>query len=140
MLDIRARNVYYIGEHKMYSKSRRELNQLLEEKLAGIVLSKLRNVMNYDPSQTSDSSQIIIPVDDAYNAFIANEIIDESHFGADNAKTVEKQVYQKFTERKSSAITEIINEMNNSGAKAYKDLSDEMKAYMDSAYIQARTF
>nr|WP_288860880.1 penicillin-binding transpeptidase domain-containing protein [uncultured Faecalicatena sp.] len=105
--------------------------QLLEEKLAGIVLSKLRNVMNYDPSQTSDSSQIIIPVDDAYNAFIANEIIDESHFGADNAKTVEKQVYQKFTERKSSAITEIINEMNNSGAKAYKDLSDEMKAYMD---------
>lgn len=105
--------------------------QLLEEKLAGIVLSRLRNVMNYDPSQTTDSSQIIIPVDDAYNAFIANEIIDESHFGADDAKPIEKQVYQKFTERKKTAITEIINEMNNSKAKAYKDLSDEMKAYMD---------
>ncbi len=48
--------------------------KLLEEKLAGIVRSKLRNVMNYDPSTTNDSSEIIIPVDDAYNAFIANEI------------------------------------------------------------------
>lgn len=105
--------------------------QLLEEKLAGIVLAKLRNVMNYDPSQTSDASEIIIPIDDAYNAFIANEIIDESHFGAEDAKPIEKQVYQKFTQRKSAAITEIINEMNNSGAKAYKSLSNEMKAYMD---------
>lgn len=105
--------------------------QLLEEKLAGIVLSKLRNVMNYDPSQTSDASEIIIPIDDAYHAFIANEIIDESHFGTDEAKAVEKQVYSIFSARKTSAITEIINEMNNSNAGAYKDLSAEMKAFMD---------
>ena len=59
--------------------------QILEEKIAGIVLSKLRNVMNYDPSQTSDASEIIIPADDAYHAFIANEIIDEAHFGAEDA-------------------------------------------------------
>ncbi len=105
--------------------------QLIEEKLAGIVLSKLRNVMNYDPSTTSDASEIIIPVDDAYNAFIGNEIIDETHFGAEDAKTVEKQVYSIFEQRKEAAITEIINEMNNSSAAAYKDLSAEMKAYMD---------
>lgn len=105
--------------------------QLLEEKLAGIVLAKLRNVMNYDPSQTSDASEIIIPIDDAYNSFIANEIIDESHFGADDAKQVEKQVYSIFTERKKAAITEIINEMNNSKAGSYESLSDEMKAFMD---------
>ena len=87
--------------------------------------------MNYDPSKTSDASEIIIPVDDAYNSFIANEIIDESHFGADDAKPVEKQVYSTFTERKKSAITEIINEMNNSKAGSYESLSDEMKAFMD---------
>lgn len=109
--------------------------QLLEEKLAGIVLSKLRNVMNYDPSETSDASEIIIPIDDAYNAFIANEIIDESHFGTDEAKKVEKQVYEIFKNRKASAITDIINEMNNSNAGAYSALSDEMKAYMDYVSI-----
>ncbi|HAX51909.1 penicillin-binding transpeptidase domain-containing protein [Muricomes intestini] len=105
--------------------------QLLEEKLAGIVLNKLRNVMNYDPSTTSDAKEIIIPVDDAYNAFIGNEIIDESHFGTDEAKPVEKQVYSIFTDKKAAAVKAIINEMNNSGAAAYKDLPDEMKAYMD---------
>ena len=39
--------------------------QLIEEKLAGIILSKLYNVMNYDPSVASDSKEIIIPVVDA---------------------------------------------------------------------------
>ena len=53
--------------------------KLLEEKIAGIVLSKLTNILEYDPSQTKDASEIIIPVSDAYHAFIANEVIEE-HF------------------------------------------------------------
>ena len=105
--------------------------KLLEEKLAGIVRSELRNVMNYDPSTTNDSSEIIIPVDDSYNAFIANEILDETHFGAADAKAVEKTVYEIFTNRKASVIQEILAELNNAGATAYKDLSKEMQAYMD---------
>lgn len=113
--------------------------QLLEEKLAGIVLSKLRNVMNYDPSKTTDSSQIIIPADDAYNAFIANEIIDENHFGAKDAKPVEKQVYDIFKAKKESAVKDIINELNNSNAGPYKSLSDEMKAYMDYVSVNVLT-
>ena len=87
--------------------------------------------MNYDPSTTNDSSEIIIPVDDAYNAFIANEILDETHFGAADAKAVEKTVYEIFTNRKASVIQEILAELNNAGATVYKDLSKEMQAYMD---------
>lgn len=103
--------------------------QIIEEKLAGILLSKLRNQMNYDPGTTSDTTEIIIPVDDAYNAFIANEIIDEVHFGSDDAKEVEKQVYDIFTRRKESTISEIISEMG--GTTPYQNLSAEMKAYQD---------
>lgn len=103
--------------------------QIIEEKLAGIVLNKLRNVMNYDPSATSDTTEIIIPVDDAYNAFIANEIIDEVHFGSDDAGEVEKQVYSVFQTRKESAVSEIITELN--GTTPYQNLSAEMKAYQD---------
>lgn len=103
--------------------------QVIEEKLAGILLSKLRNVMNYDPSLTSDSKEIIIPVDDAYNAFIANEIIDEVHFGSADAGPVEKEVYEIFQARKKSAISEIMAEM--SGTTPYNQLSAEMKAYQD---------
>lgn len=102
---------------------------LLEEKIAGIVLSKLQNVMNYDPSVTSDASEIIIPVDDAYHAFIANEIIDELHFSAEDAGQTEKEVYAIFQARKEAVMTEIMNELN--GQTPYQNLSDEMKAYMD---------
>ena len=87
--------------------------------------------MNYDPSTTNDASEIIIPVDDAYNAFIANEILDETHFGAEDAKPVEKAVHEIFVNRKESAIQGILGELNNTGAAAYKDLSKEMQAYMD---------
>ncbi len=103
--------------------------QIIEEKLAGIVLSKLRNVMNYDPSATSDTMEIIIPVDDAYNAFIANEIIDEEHFSDAAAGEVEKQVYSIFKARKESALSEIIAEMGST--TPYQNLQAEMKAYQD---------
>ena len=60
------------------------------------------------------SDEIIIPVDDAYNAFIANEILDETHFGAADAKAVEKTVYEIFTNRKASVIQEILAEHTGS--------------------------
>lgn len=105
--------------------------QLLEEKLAGIVLSKLHDMLDYDPSTAEDAKDIIIPVGDAYNAFIANEIIDETHFGAEDAGTVERAVYSVFEERKNAAIPEIINYMQDADATAYNELSAEMQAYLD---------
>ncbi len=110
--------------------------QLIEEKLAGILLEKLRNVMNYDPSTTTDAGQIIIPVDDAYNSFIANEILDDSHFGAEGAGQVEQAVYAAFTNRKGAAIQEIVNEISNAAAAPYEDLSSEMQAYMDYVSLE----
>ena len=46
---------------------------LIEEKLAGIILKKMTTALDYtrDPEGNSD---IIIPVGDIYNAFFANEI------------------------------------------------------------------
>lgn len=104
---------------------------LLEEKLAGIVLSKLTNVLDYDPSVAEDSEEIIIPVGDAYNAFIANGIIDMDHFGNENAGTAERAVYAAFTAKKDSALSELVSELNDPQAPAYRDLSEEMQAYMD---------
>ncbi|MCI8835343.1 MAG: penicillin-binding protein [Ruminococcus sp.] len=103
--------------------------RIIEEKIAGIVLAKLRNVMNYDPSTTSDSIEIIIPVDDAYHAFIANEIIDEQHFGAENAGQTEKEVYAVFEGRKETALAEILGEM--ASGTPYQNLPAEMQAYLD---------
>ena len=105
--------------------------KLLEEKLAGIVLSKLRNVLDYDPSAAGDSSEIIIPVGDAYNAFIANEIIDMRHFGTEEAGPAEQAVWSTFQSKKSSTVSELIGQLTNPDAPAYRELSAEMQAYMD---------
>lgn len=107
----------------------KEIYQLIEEKLAGIILAKLSNVLDYDASTASNTSNIVIPVGDAYNAFIANEIIDASHFSDASAGAAEQEVYATFSARKEAVMTEIMNELN--GQTAYQDLSEEMQAYMD---------
>ncbi len=104
---------------------------LIEEKLAGIILEKLRNVLNYDPSSVSDASQLIIPVSDAYHAFIANQIVDSRHFGSEDAGTAEKEVYGAFQSKKTATISQLMTELQNSNAAPYDELSDEMQAYMD---------
>ncbi len=104
---------------------------LLEEKLAGIILSKLTNVLNYDPSVADDAEDIIIPVSDAYYAFIGNELIDMDHFSSEDAGTAEQAVYSTFQARKETVLNELISQLQNPDAPAYRDLSDEMKAYMD---------
>lgn len=105
--------------------------KLLEEKLAGIVLSKLTNVLDYDPSVASDTKEIIIPVGDAYNAFIANGIIDLDHFGSQGAGTAEQAVYAAFTSKRDAVLSELSAQLTDPQAPAYRDLSDEMQAYMD---------
>lgn len=105
--------------------------KLLEEKLAGIVLSKLTNVLDYDPSVASDTKEIIIPAGDAYNAFIANGIIDLDHFGSQGAGTAEQAVYAAFTSKRDSVLSELSAQLTDPQSPAYRDLSDEMQAYMD---------
>ena len=105
--------------------------KLLEEKVAGIVLAKLQNVLTYDPSNVSDSKNLIIPVGDAYYNLIGNSIIDTGHFVKDDAKTAEKAVYSIFQPKREEAVAAIIAQMQNKDAAAYKDLDDEMKGYMD---------
>ena len=104
--------------------------KLLEEKIAGIVLSKLTNILDYDPSETKDASEIIIPVSDAYHAFIANEVIDMDHFANEEAGPAEKAVYATFQSKKETTLADIMSQLENNQADAYKDLSDEMQAYM----------
>lgn len=105
--------------------------KLLEEKIAGIVLSKLQNVLEYDTSSVDDSKNLIIPVSDAYYNLIGNAVIDSGHFSSSDAKTAEQQVYSIFQGKKTETISLLESELQNSQASAYTDLSNEMKAYMD---------
>ena len=103
---------------------------ILEQELAGILLAKIRNVLNYDRTQVSDGSDVIIPIGDVYNAFLSNDILDMNHFSEDDAKATEKEVYAAFSKKKEKVLEEVSEILNDPDAKAYEDMSQEWKAYL----------
>lgn len=105
--------------------------QIIEEKLAGILVSRIQNIMNYDPASAGDSSKIIIPIDDVYHALFANEVIDTKHFSSTDAKETEKKVAALVAEKNASCIAEVMSQLRDPAAASYKSLSKEMQAYMN---------
>ena len=103
---------------------------ILEQELAGILLSKIRNTLSYDRTQVNDGSDVIIPIGDVYNAFLANDILDMNHFSEEDAKDTEKEVYQAFSKKKEKVLERLSEILSDPDADAYKDMSQEWQAYL----------
>lgn len=101
---------------------------ILEQKLAGILVSKIRNTYNYDPMTSSSRQNIIIPIDDVYFALINNNVIDISHFTDENAYDTEKEVYQIFLDKQESVLANLEEELSVK-MTPYNQLSKEYKNY-----------
>lgn len=52
---------------------------ILEQRLAGVLVSKIQNIKQYVPGAHSSAMSIVIPIYDVYYALIQNHIIDTSH-------------------------------------------------------------
>ncbi len=104
--------------------------QILEQELAGILLSKIQNTLSFDRTQVNDGSDVIIPIGDVYNAFLANDILDMNHFSEEDAKDTEKEVYKAFSKKKEKVLKKVSEVLSNPNEKAYKDMSQEWKAYL----------
>ena len=105
--------------------------QLAEEKLAGIVLMKMENVLDYDASAADDTGDIVIPVGDAYYALIGNYVIDYTEFGESGAGEAEQEVSNIFTSRRAEIVSRILGELEDSGAVPFSELSEEMQIYIE---------
>ncbi len=101
---------------------------ILEQKLAGILLEKITNTKTY--TSTGKAKDIKIPIYDVYYACFDNNIIDIAQFSEEDASELEQSVYGRFEIKRESVIERIRGELNNSAAKPYKDLTLEMKNYM----------
>lgn len=105
---------------------------LLEQKIAGILVTKIKPVKEYIPDENASASSIIIPIDDVYYALINNSIIDINHFSQDNATELERQVYQTFLDKENQVFGELKDELNDN-PRAYNTLPDEYQVY--NSYI-----
>lgn len=101
---------------------------LLEQKIAGILVSKIRNIKEYTPPENASASSIVIPIDDVYFALINNSIIDIEHFSHDDATDLEKSVYASF-EIKQNQVISTLKSLLNENPQPYDQLSKEYQVY-----------
>jgi penicillin-binding protein 2 len=104
---------------------------IIEQKLAGLVSSKIINAKEYTASSSSSSSDIKIPIYDVYFATINNSIIDVSHFTADDAGETEKAVYDKYISYRQQVYDKLEYELTE-GCTPYNKLSKEYQVYQSN--------
>ena len=101
---------------------------ILEQKIAGILVNKIRNVKEYVPSENASSSDIIIPIDDVYFALFDNNVIDVSRFEQSYASDTEAKVLNAFNASKEEVLSEIRTELLTTGTP-YNELPKEYQNY-----------
>jgi len=102
---------------------------LLEQRIAGILVSKIDNIKEFTMTEDTKQADIKIPIDDVYFQLINNNIIDLNHISKDYASDTEKEVYNAFLTRQNDVFTELNDQLYDENAKAYKDLPKEYQIY-----------
>lgn len=103
---------------------------ILEQELAGILLAKMSDVLDYDRSQCTDAADVIVASGDMYYQFIGNDIIDMNHFTERDAGQAEQSVAASFSAYKQSVLEELKSNMQNANAPYYTDMEREWQAYL----------
>lgn len=102
---------------------------ILEQKIAGIVVSRIQNIKEYVPRENAGSSSIQIAIYDVYNALIENGIIDVTHFSEPDAKETEQTVAEKYRQHKAGVLENLRDELLVTKT-SYDQLSTEYQVYM----------
>ena len=104
---------------------------LMEQKLAGLVSSKIINAKEYKPPENAKSADIKIPIYDVYFAMINNNILDVKLFENENAQEIEKLVYDKFLQYRQAVYEKLIMELTEK-LTPYKKMTKEYQVYQSN--------
>ena len=104
--------------------------QILKQRVAGVLLTKIDAAKTFDYTYVTDASQIRIPIYDVYNALISNSVIDITKFSNEDASDIEKNLYAKFQQKQQQVFDTISTKLNGSNPPAYKDEDEETQEYL----------
>lgn len=104
--------------------------QILKQRVAGVLLTKIDAAKTFDYTYVTDASQIRIPIYDVYNALISNSVIDINKFSNEDASDIEKNLYAKFQQKQQRVFDTISTKLNGSNPPAYKDEDEETQEYL----------
>ncbi|MGN0383298.1 MAG: penicillin-binding transpeptidase domain-containing protein [Eubacterium sp.] len=100
---------------------------LLEQKIAGILVSEIVNY-DVDDEQDSDDGIILISAKEVYFQLINNNVININHFSSDDATDNEKKVYSAYKNYRNSVLSKLETQLTDLPV-AYSELSDEYAEY-----------
>lgn len=104
--------------------------QILKQRVAGVLLTRIENTKKFDFEAVQDASQISVPIYDVYNALVANSVIDITRFNEEEASDTEKNLYAKFQQKQQEIFDTISNRLTTDNPPAYKDESEEVQEYL----------
>ncbi|MBR5968350.1 MAG: hypothetical protein IK001_07120 [Lachnospiraceae bacterium] len=111
---------------------------ILENNIAAILLSKIVNSMSYGGKGDS-ASKITIPIYEVYNAFIANSVLDISHFQADDATELEQKIYSTYKTKEGQVLDKLHDILSYDSPTINSKLTDEYEGYIDYIYSMLRS-
>ena len=101
---------------------------ILEQYLAGILVSKIANIKEYKPTETTKASNYIIPITDVLFQLFNNNVIDMAHLDDEDAKDNERAVNEAINVKREEVLAEIRAQLTTKMVP-YAELSDEYKVY-----------
>ena len=105
---------------------------IVEQKMAGLLSSKIVNAKTYVAGENSDSSDIVIPIYDVYFALIDNQIIDvKRYFPGRRRGRRRRRFTMKFLAYRQSVYDELRYELTE-GMTPYNQLSTEYQVYQSN--------
>lgn len=101
---------------------------ILEQKIAGILYSKILNTKEYVQPENASASNIRIAIYDVYFALLDNNVIDISHFDSKYARETEREVAETFAQRREEVLAQLRREMEQEKTP-YQQLPEEFQVY-----------
>lgn len=110
-----------------------ECYHLLEEHIAGILISNINNSM-YAGTRGHSTKDIKVPIYDVYNALIKNNIINVDRFTDEDASSLEKATYKKYQRKQKTILRRLKNLLGTESTATAKTVSSDMGDFLDYFY------
>lgn len=104
--------------------------KLLEQKIAGLLYSKIANIKEYHTDENTNGSDILIPIYDVYVALINNNLVDSSRLDNYDASNSERAIYGGYLVKRDEVNLTLKDMLLDLNAPAFGALDDEYQNYI----------
>lgn len=120
------------------SKLQKAAYHILENKIAGILVQKINNGMDYGSKGTS-AVNIRIPIYEVYYALLDNNIIDIKHFTKKDATSLEKSVHRSYERELETVFKRLKNLLSIHSTVTNEKAGKDMQSYLEYIYASLKS-